>query len=72
MNLHFIMCEDKICIQLKIQSYVLNYNYTDLLHPIMDRTETIFLKYLCWYRIRKSVWEKVINCDNCQRTKIQI
>ena len=36
-GLNLIKCEDKIVIPKKIQSYVLHWYHTYLLHPIMDR-----------------------------------
>ena len=43
--LKLITCEDKIGIPPKLQSYVLNWYYTYLLHPGMDRTEVMIRQH---------------------------
>ena len=37
----------------------------------MDIPVTIIRSILCWYSIRKSVQNKVSNCDTCQKTKME-
>ena len=53
----------------KIQSYVLHWYHTYLLHPEMDRTEVMILQHLYWPDIRNSVRREVTNCETWQRTK---
>ena len=65
MNFNLRTCEDKICIPLTLQSYVLNSNYMYLIHPRMYRTETMIGKHLCWSSIRKYPQKEVSNCDTC-------
>ena len=45
-NLKLIMCKDRIFIPSKLQSYVLHWYHTYLLHPGMDRTEAVVHKHL--------------------------
>ena len=47
-----------------IQSYVLYWYYTYLIHSGMDRTETIIHQHLYWTGIRDAFWKEVINCDS--------
>ena len=41
-DLKLITCKDKIVIPSKLQSYILYWYHTYLLHPEMDRTEGLF------------------------------
>ena len=61
-NIHFklITCKD---------SYVLHWYHTYLLHPVMDRTDSMIRQQLDWPNIRDSVQKEVDNCDTCQSTK---
>ena len=54
-DIKLITCKYKIFIQSKIQSYVLHWYHTYLLHPGMDRTEAIIFQYLYWPDIRYAV-----------------
>ena len=47
-NLNLITYEDKIVIPEKIQSYVLNWYHTYLLHPGVDRTEVSLAVKAYW------------------------
>ena len=69
-NLKLIMCEDEIVILSKIQSYILHWYHTYLLHPGMDRTEAIICQHLYWPVIRTAVRKELTNCDSCQSTKL--
>ena len=40
-----IMCKDKIVIPSKLQSYVLNWYHTYILHPGMDKTEDMIIQH---------------------------
>ena len=44
--INLITCEDKIVIPTIIQSYVLHWYHTYLLHTVMDRTEAMILHNL--------------------------
>ena len=68
--LNLIMCDNKIFIPEILQSYVLHWYHTYLLHPVMDRTEAMIHQHLYWPRIRDTVQKEVINCDTCQHTKL--
>ena len=68
-DLKVIKCEDKIFIQLIIQSYELHWYHTYLLHPGMDRTEAMIHLHLYCPGIRIAVWKEVNNCDTCQHKK---
>ena len=45
-NFNIIMCEEKIIIPLILQSYVLNWYHTYILHPGLDRTEAMIRQHL--------------------------
>ena len=68
-NINLITCEDKIGIPSIIQSYILYWCHTYLLHPGMDRMEATILQNVYWTGIRNSVQKEVTNCDTKQRTK---
>ena len=68
-DLKLIMCKDKIVIPSKLQSYVLHWYYTYLLHPVMDITEAMIRQHFYWPDIRDDVRKEVTNFDTCQRTK---
>ena len=40
-----------------------------LLHPVIDRTETMIHQNLYWPNIRDTVRKEVTNCETCQRRK---
>ena len=63
------MCEYKTVIPEIIQSYILHWYHTYLLHPGMDRTEAMICQHFYWTGIRKYVRKEVTNCDTCQCTK---
>ena len=67
--LNLITCEDKIVIPPILQSYVLHWYHTYLLHPGMDRTEAMNIQHLYCHGIIKSVQKQVTNYDTCQRKK---
>ena len=67
--LDLITCEDNIVIPPIIQSYVLHWYHTYLLHPGMDRTEATSSQHLYWPGIRDAIWKEVTHFDTCQRTK---
>ena len=62
-------CRDKIVITSMLQSYVVHWYHTYLLHPGMDRTEEIIRQNFYWPDIRDAVRKEVTNCDTCKRTK---
>ena len=68
-ELRLITCKHEIVILSKIQSYVLYWYHTYLLHPQMNITEAMILQNLYWPGIINPVWEEVTNCDTCQRRK---
>ena len=49
--LNFITCEDNIFIPLILQSFMLHWYHTYLLHPVMDRTEAMIRQHLYWLSI---------------------
>ena len=63
------MCKDKIVIPSKIQSYVVHWYHTYILHPGMDITEAMICKHLYWTNIKYSASKEVNDCNTCQRTK---
>ena len=71
-DLKLITCNDKIVILPKLQSYVVHWYHTYLLHPGMDRTEAMIRHHLYWPDIRDAVRKEVTNCDICQRKNDQI
>ena len=68
-DLSLITCKGKIVIPSKIQSYVLNWYHTYLLHPGTDRTEAMIRQHLYWPDIIYLAQKEVTNCDTFQRTK---
>ena len=69
-DIKLLTCKDKIVIMLKLQSYVLHWYHTPLLHPVMDITEAMICLHLYWPDIRDVVQKEVTICDTCQRTKL--
>ena len=67
-DINLITCKDKIVILSKLQSYVLHWYHTYLLHPGMDRAEAMVCQHLYWPDIIDAVRMELINCDTCQRT----
>ena len=68
-ELNLITCEDNIFILSILQSYILHWYHTYLLHLVMDRTEAIIFQHFYWPGIRYAVRKEVTNCDTCQREK---
>ena len=68
-DLNLIMCEDKIVIPSKLQSYVLHWYHTYTLHPGMYITEAMINHNLYCPKIRDAVHKEVTNCDTCKRKK---
>ena len=68
-RINHIMCKDKVVIPSIIQSYVLNWYHTYLLHPLMDITEAMIRQHVYWPFIIDSVQKELINCDTFQRIK---
>ena len=68
-DIKLITCKNKIFIPPNLQSYVIHWYHTYLLHPVMDRTEAMICQHLYWPDIRNVVRTEVSNCDTCQRTK---
>ena len=69
-DLNVIPWEDNIFIPSIIQSYVLYWYHTYLLHTWIDRTESAIQKHLYWHDIRKAFQKEITSCDTCQRTKL--
>ena len=63
------LSKDKIAIPPKLQSWVLHWYHTYLLHPGMDRTDAMIQKRLYRPDIRDAVRKEATNCDTCKRTK---
>ena len=63
------LSKDKIVVMSKLQSCVLHWYHTYLLHPGMYRTEAMIHQRLYWTYIRDAVWKEATNCDTCQRTE---
>ena len=59
----------KYVIPLILQSYMLNYYNTYLLHPGMYIIYSIISQYLYWTSIVKAVLKEVSKCDTCSHTK---
>ena len=68
-DLNLIACEDKVVIPSNLQSYLLHWYHTYILHPGMDRTKAIICQYFYWTNIINTFQREVSNCDTCQRTK---
>ena len=68
-NLNIITGEDRIVITSILQSYVLHWYHTYIVHPWMDRTEAIILQHFHCPGTRKSVCKEVTNRDTCQCKK---
>ena len=68
--LSLVTCKDKIVAPSKLQSYVLHWYHTYLLHPGMCRTEAMIYQHLYWPIIIYSVYKEVTNCETCQRPKL--
>ena len=69
-DLSLMTCKNKIVIPSILQSYVLHWYHTYLLHPGMDRMEAMICQHLYWPDIRDAVQKEVTNCDTCQRKKL--
>ena len=71
-NINLITCEDNIVIPKILQSYVLHWSHTYLLHPGMDRTEAMIIQIFYWPRIRDAVWKeaKIVTLANVQNDRI--
>ena len=54
-DLKLITCKDKIVIMSILQSYVVHWPHTHILHPGMNRTKTMIFQYLYWTYIRNSI-----------------
>ena len=67
-DVKLIICKNNILIPSKLQSYLLHWYHTYLLHPGMDRTEAIIRQQLYWPDLIDAVLMELINCDTCQRT----
>ena len=46
--INLIMCKNMFFIPSIIQSYVLHWYHTYLIHPVMDRTVAMIHQYLYW------------------------
>ena len=68
-HINLIKCEDNIVTPLILQSYILHWCHTYLLHPGMDKTEAMIWQHLYCHVITKSVQKEVNNCDTSQHTK---
>ena len=68
-NINLITCEDKIVILSILQSYVLHWYYTYLLHTVMNITEVTIHQNLYCPGMRKYVCKEVKHCDTFQDTK---
>ena len=68
-DLKLLTFKDKIVIQSNLQSYVLQWNHTYLLHPGINRTEVMIRQYLYWPDIRNSIRKEITTCDTFQPTK---
>ena len=55
-----------------IQTFVVKWYHTYLLHPGLDQTEEMIRQYSYWPSIREAVHGEVTRCDVCQRTKLSI
>ena len=68
-DLRLIAYKDKIVIPSKLQSYVLHWYHTYILHPGMYIMEAAIRQHLYWPNIIDAVWKEVTNCDTFQHTK---
>ena len=68
-NFSLITCNDKIVILSILQSYVLHWYHTYILHPVMDRTEANIFQHLYRPNIKYSLWKEVTNYDTFRHTK---
>ena len=64
------MCKDEFVIPSKLQSYVVHWYHTYLLHPGIDRTGAMICKHLYWPDIINAVRMEVSVFDSYQRTKL--
>ena len=67
--INLITCEDKIVMILLLQSYVLHWYHTYLLHIGMDITGAIICQHFYWPGIITAIRKEVTNIDTCQYTK---
>ena len=72
MKFNLIMCEDEIFIPSILQSYVLNWRHTYLLHTEINITESIICQHLYWHGIRTAVSKgvKIVTLANIQNRQI--
>ena len=61
--------KNKIVIPQKLHKYTVKWYHRYLLHPVLDRMETMILQHLYWPGIRAAVQREVTRCDFCRRTK---
>ena len=65
-----ITCEDNILITSILQSSVLHWYHTYLLHPGIDRTEAMICQNYYWPGIIYAVRKEVTNCETFQCKKL--
>ena len=65
-GIQLIMCNDSIVIPSILQSYILYWYHTYILHAVIDRTKAMICQHLFWPDIRNTVNMEVNNCDTCQ------
>ena len=63
-------CKDKIVIPPILQSYILHWYHTYIIHPVMVRTEVTILQQLYWPGIIYAAQKEVTNFNTCQCTKL--
>ena len=68
-NIIIITCDDNIVIPSILQSYVLHWYHTYLLHPLMNRTEVTIHQNLYWPGMIYAVCKEVKCFDTCQCSK---
>ena len=68
-DIKLITYKGKIVIPPKLQSYVVHWYHTHLLHPGMDRTEAMIHQHVYWPKIKDAVRKEVSNSETCQRKK---
>ena len=73
-SLSLITRKDNTFMLSNIQSYVLHWYHTYLLHQVMDRTEAIICQHFYWTDVINSVRKEVTNCgalSNIQNYQIR-
>ena len=67
--INLITYKYKIDIPQKLQKYIVKWYHTYILHPGLDKMDSMIIQQLYLPGIREVVYREVTYCDTCQHTK---